>query len=108
MLMSASSLSDRSLCAPPDPQMRVMGIRDVLRFPFPSAPPAGAIRKACRTLTYIGALESSAEKGEGEGAVTAIGRLMAKMPIKYVPLHHSLPPSYLSVRSNAASPATLA
>lgn len=55
-------------------QMKSMNIDNVANFPFPSPPPAVAISKAERHLTYMGAISD-------EGLISPVGKLMAMFPV---------------------------
>ncbi|KAI0244058.1 putative ATP-dependent RNA helicase DHR1, partial [Massospora cicadina] len=55
-------------------QMKSMNIDRVANFPFPTPPPAHAIAKAERHLTYLGAVDDA-------GQITPVGKLMAMFPV---------------------------
>jgi ATP-dependent RNA helicase DHX37/DHR1 len=80
------------LCVPLDGvvlQMKAIGIDRVANFPFPSPPDAAALREAETALTRLGALEEEAAAASGNvvnvrshgGALTALGRGMALLPV---------------------------
>lgn len=80
-------------------QMRALGIHDVEAFPFPTPPPVNKLRQALKLLVHIGAVAvaqpglkpkhvtSAARKNNNRiesnsgGALTQIGRLLAKFPL---------------------------
>ena len=75
-------------------KMKDLGIKDVESFPFPTPPPHAAIVRACSLLSNIGAVADVIKKVRGssgpgittvvESAVTNLGKLLTKIPIKYV------------------------
>ena len=92
-------------------QMKNLGIRNVRAFPFPSPPPPDALAAAEASLAYLGAIEhdvppppptplrsaegaaaaaaaaamaapAAASRAPGDGApITALGRLLARLPV---------------------------
>ncbi len=56
-------------------ELRAWGSREISTFPWLDAPPAGSIAKAEAVLRQLGALD-------GDGAVTAIGHRMLKLPLE--------------------------
>eukprot|EP01036_Dinobryon_divergens_P002541 gene2541-3339_t len=66
--------------------MHVLGIPRVMQFPFPTAPPAGAIARANALLRNIGAVKyggsGSGSSGDDDmGALTRLGSQLARIPI---------------------------
>ena len=65
---------------PPDIvlQMLAIGIKNVHNFPFPSKPPLQSLLRAYSLLSHLGAVSSDDDGGK---TVTALGKLMTKLPI---------------------------
>ena len=61
-------------------QMRSLGIADIEKFPFPTPPPAAALRKANGLLANLGAVKASAAAGDAV-ILTDLGRLLARFSI---------------------------
>jgi ATP-dependent RNA helicase DHX37/DHR1 len=62
-------------------QMKSMNIDAVANFPFPTPPDRDALRRAEKTLVYLGALESSESSSKVGGKITDLGRSMALFPL---------------------------
>ncbi|KZV70183.1 P-loop containing nucleoside triphosphate hydrolase protein [Peniophora sp. CONT] len=62
-------------------QMKSMHVDTVVNFPFPTAPERGALSRAEKVLTRLGALSSSGGSGGGGGQITDMGRTMALFPL---------------------------
>jgi ATP-dependent RNA helicase DHX37/DHR1 len=72
-------------------QLKLLGISSVQSFPFPSPPPERSLIAALRTLAAIGAIElspghpasigPSKPKPSAEEELTALGRLIAALPL---------------------------
>src|SRR5262245_5379040 len=60
-------------------QMHALRLGDIEAFPFVEPPDGRLIRDGQRTLRELGAL--SQEEGSGEGALTEVGRQLAKLPL---------------------------
>ena len=66
-------------------QMKAMGIVDVSRFPFPTAPDAAGLRAATSLLANLGATAGRGNLGGGEsdgtGEITPVGKALALLPV---------------------------
>jgi ATP-dependent RNA helicase DHX37/DHR1 len=75
-------------------QLKAIGAKDILKFPFVTMPPRSALRAALRHLTILGALDIDAQKLENllrrDGDiflqndltdVNNLGKLLSKIPI---------------------------
>lgn len=62
-------------------QMKSMNIDAVANFPFPTAPDRDALRRAEKTLVYLGALEGSQSSSKVGGKITELGRAMSLFPL---------------------------
>lgn len=63
-------------------QMKSMHIDTVAKFPFPTPPDRMALRKAERTLMYLGALKQPGPTvAQTEGQITPLGLSMALFPL---------------------------
>ncbi|XP_049882164.1 probable ATP-dependent RNA helicase DHX35 isoform X2 [Pectinophora gossypiella] len=67
--MARSDLSSMLL------QLKALGIDNLLRFTFPTPPPAKSLLAGLETLYALGALDSS-------GSLTAVGRRAAELPVR--------------------------
>ncbi|KAJ1618296.1 P-loop containing nucleoside triphosphate hydrolase protein [Pavlovales sp. CCMP2436] len=65
--------------------LAALGVASVRCFPFPTPPPPGALARAERALTHLGAVRPAADAGSGvggEGAeVTSLGEALAQLPL---------------------------
>lgn len=62
-------------------QLKAIGIKNVLKFPFPTCPPAEALQEALDLLVDLGAL-SQCRTGKGDVYnINSLGEEMAKLPI---------------------------
>jgi len=57
-------------------QMKSLGLGDIRDFPFLDPPPKRAVDEGYRVLEEIGAME-----GDGDGALTDIGKKLARLPV---------------------------
>ena len=62
-------------------QMKSMNIDAVSNFPFPTPPDRDSLRRAEKTLVYLGALEASESSSRVGGKITELGRSMALFPL---------------------------
>lgn len=62
-------------------QMKSMNIDAVSNFPFPTPPDRDSLRRAEKTLVYLGALEASESSSRVGGKITELGRSMSLFPL---------------------------
>ena len=63
-------------------KMKAIGIRDILAFPFPTPPPAHAMRQAVQALQNIGAVVPEGQgQGQGQQQLTLLGKRISKFAL---------------------------
>lgn len=63
-------------------KMKAIGIRDILAFPFPTPPPAHAMRQAVQALQNIGAVAPEGQgQGQGQQQLTLLGKRISKFAL---------------------------